>query len=116
MIPERKKLNSTSAIRSRIVGFQTFRDAREIIFCLFAGDSGLEQCKSFDPVRAAVLQLVSVRLKGLLHGNGHPELNETADEGSVKAFRCDADNSMWDAIQQLRFANNVFVAMETFFP
>src|SRR5579864_7293271 len=116
MIPERKKLNSTSAIRSRIVGFQTFRDAREIIFCLFAGDFGPEQCKSFDPVRAAVLQLVSVRLKGLLHGNGHPELNEAADECPVKAFRCDADDRMPDAIQQLRFTDDVFVAMETLFP
>src|SRR5579864_9638054 len=116
MIPERKKLNPSSAIGSRIVGFQTFRDAGHLILRLFAGDSGLQQRKAFDPARAAVLQLVTAGLKSLLHGNGHPQLNETANEGSVKAFRCDADNSMWDAIQQLRFANDVFVAMETFFP
>src|SRR5579864_3009597 len=116
MIPERKKLNPTSPIRSRIVLFEPFRDARELVLCLFAGYSGPEQRKSFDPAGAAVLQLVTVQLKGLLHGNRHPELNKIADEGSVKAFRCDAYDRMRDAIQQLRFTNDVFIAMETFFP
>src|SRR5579864_9426234 len=98
MIPERKKLNPSSAIGSRIVGFQTFRDAGHLILRLFAGDSGLQQRKAFDPARAAVLQLVTARLKGLLHGNGHPELNKTANECPVKAFRGDANDRMPDPI------------------
>src|SRR6185369_4609873 len=99
MIRERKKLNPSSAIRRRIIGFQTFRNTRELFLCLFTSDTGLEQRKSFDPARAAVLQFVSARLKGLLHGNRNPELDETANECPVKAFRRDADDRMPDAIQ-----------------
>ena len=60
--------------------------------------------------------MVYTSSESFLHGYRDPELHRPADEGSIKAFRRDANNGVRHAIEHLRSADDRRIAMEALFP
>ena len=115
-LPQREQLDASTAVRLRIVGFQSLRDRRDLRLRLLGRHPGLEPHESFDPAGAAVLQLVYAAVELRLHRHGHPELERIAHEGSVKSFWRDADNRVRQTGEHLCLPDDRWIAVEAFLP
>src|SRR5215471_16517114 len=96
-----------AAIRFRIILFQPLRNCVKLSVRLLTRYTGFEKCVAFDPTRATVFQLVTRRIKGLLHRDRHPKTEGISDEGAVKFFWRDADDRVLNPVEKLRSAGDV---------
>ena len=105
-----------TAVRFWIIIFQSPRDRRQLLLRLVCGDARFQKHEALERARVAIFQLVSRRVKDLLHRYRDPELERDSDEGTVKIFRRNADDRVLNAIQILRFPDNLWVTLITVLP
>ena len=115
-LPQCPELEIASTIRGGVVGLQPRRDRRDFSLRLGASDAGLESNVTFDPARAAVLELVSATFERFFHRCWHPKIHCPADEGSIKARGRYADDGMGDIVEVLHLANDLRVASKSLLP
>ena len=77
---------------------------------------GFKPRETFNPARAAILQLVSAGIEIFLHRRRNPELKRVSHEGSIESFRRDADNRVLHAVEHLRLADNGRIAVVALLP
>ena len=115
-LPERVQPDAAAAVRLRVLGLETRRDARHLRLRLLDRHAGLEPQVAFDPAGAAILELVDAGVELPLHRGRHPELKRVADERAVEALRRHADDRVRQAGEHLRFADDVGIAAEAVLP
>ncbi len=104
------------AIRLRIILLQSTGDTGQFLLRLSQRDAWFQEHEALEGTGTAIFQLVAGRIESFLHRQRHPELKRSSDEGAGECFRRDADDGVLDAIQILRLADDLRVALVTILP
>ena len=104
------------AVCLRKIILETLRDRVEFSLRLLTSDAWFQKRVTLNPARAAVFEFVAGGIKCLLHRRRHPEVEGVSDEGAVEFFRRDANDRVLHTVEELRFADDVRVALVPVLP
>src|SRR5271154_6277996 len=91
-------------------------DRGNFLLGLLRGDARFQPRIRFDPASVAILEFVSAAFEDFFHRGRHPELHRPAYECSIKSLRGDSNDCVRDAVEALRFSDDLRIAFEAALP